>query len=211
MPPPRHYALDSTLVSLIPTSTRPSPTAHPDRSLDSTPYTALLDYKTADRQLGLLDIYSGPEPLDSESYGHPTPVHTPMLDPAHTPTLDLAHTPTSDPALTPARRRITLARLGPHVCARARRLCPPLSFSCGTDEVPVRKSQDEKYSERTDEHWPNSNADGYSYYTIFQDRRSERNREKRLPGKHPSTSKSNSNGSSPHGNDGGSGGPENGR
>ncbi|KAI0676767.1 Alpha/Beta hydrolase protein [Trametes maxima] len=85
----------------------------------------------------------------------------------------------------------------------------PLSFSCVTDEV--RKSQDElyaiyqdgvqtafsplapdgrplrKYSERKDEHWLESNADGFSYTNIkqFQDRISEPNRVKRRPGRRP--------------------------
>ncbi|KAL1937580.1 hypothetical protein VTO73DRAFT_13075 [Trametes versicolor] len=115
----------------------------------------------------------------------------------------------------------------------------PLSFSCVTDEV--RKSQDElyaiyqegmhiafsplapdgrplrKYSERKDEHWLNSSADGYSYTNIkqYQERISESNRDKRRPGKRPSTSNGNGtsshgNGTSSHGNGGGSGG-ENGR
>ncbi|OJT13183.1 hypothetical protein TRAPUB_10274 [Trametes pubescens] len=84
-----------------------------------------------------------------------------------------------------------------------------------------------KFSERKDEHWLNSSSDGYSYTSTypflpspsppphpladpdikqFQDRISEGNRDKRRPGKRPTTS--NGNGTS-HGNGGGGG--ENGR
>ncbi|KAI0637711.1 Alpha/Beta hydrolase protein [Trametes polyzona] len=108
----------------------------------------------------------------------------------------------------------------------------PLSFSCVTEEV--RKSQDElyalyqegmhtafsplapdgrplrKYSERKDEHWLESGADGFSYTNVkqFQDRISEQNREKRRPGKRPNTSSGNtsSNGTSNGTSSGGGGG-----
>ncbi|KAI0771527.1 Alpha/Beta hydrolase protein [Trametes elegans] len=85
----------------------------------------------------------------------------------------------------------------------------PLSFSCVTEEV--RKSQEElnaiysegiqtafsplapdgrplrKFSERKDEHWLESSADGFSYTNVkqFQDRISEQNRDKRRPGRRP--------------------------
>ncbi|KAH9894169.1 Alpha/Beta hydrolase protein [Cubamyces lactineus] len=102
----------------------------------------------------------------------------------------------------------------------------PLSFSCVTEEV--KKSQEElyaiyqegvqtafsplapdgrplrKYSERKlDEHWLESNADGFSYSNVkqFQDRISEQNRDKRRPGRRPPT---NGNGTSSGGSGGGS-------
>lgn len=93
--------------------------------------------------------------------------------------------------------------------------------------VPLtRDKRNCRYSERKDEHWLNSSADGYSYTSTipflpsshsppphplaapdikqYQERISESNRDKRRPGKRPSTS--NGNGTSSHGNGGGSGG-----